>query len=80
MKLRQTECELRTQDYTRPGRFNDELQEALDTMRSALKNIAEEHSALWRDNSTSVAEYEAIRKAARQDIITEIGLILANFK
>lgn len=80
MKLRQTESELRTQEYTHPEKFNDDIADAIHNFRLRLKEIAEEHSEVWRTNSQTVYEYEAIRKAARQDIINEIGILLANYR
>lgn len=68
MKRRQTEQELNAQEYRQSGRFNDELQEAINNMRSAIKSIAADHSDLWREHSVNVAEYEAIRKAARKTL------------
>ena len=80
MLLRQTEKELTAQEYTKPERFNDDLTAAIAAFRADLKRIAEEHSETWRKNSQTVKEYEDIRKAARKDIITELGIVLANFK
>ena len=80
MLLRQTEKELTAQEYTKPEQFNDDLTAASTAFRADLKRIAEEHSETWRKNSQTVKEYEDIRKAARKDIITELGILLANFK
>ena len=80
MLLRQTEKELTEQEYTKPEQFNNDLTAAISSFRADLKCIAEKHSETWRKNSRTVKEYEDIRKAARKDIITEVGILLANFK
>ena len=80
MQLRQTEKALIDQEYVEPYGFNDDLTAAIAAFRADLKRIAEEHSETWRKNSQTVKEYEDIRKAARKDIITEVGILLANFK
>ena len=80
MLLRQTEKELIDQEYTNSSQFNDDLTAAIAAFRADIKIIAEEHGEIWRENSQNVKEYERIRKAARQDIINELGIVLANFK
>ena len=80
MLLRQTEKELIDQEYVKPYQFNDDLEMAIAAFRADLKRIATEHSETWRKNSQTIREYEDIRKAARKDIITELGIMIANFK
>lgn len=80
MKMRTVEKELIDQEYTRPEKFNDEIESAINELREKISAIAKSHSEIWRANSQTTHEYKLIRKAARQDIITEIDLLLSNFQ
>lgn len=80
MNFRTVEAELQAQEYRRPERFNDDLDQAIIEFRNKLKDITADHSTIWRNQSVTLAEYETLRKAAREDIINTIGVMLANFK
>ena len=59
-------------------KYNDDLEAVIAECRAQLADVMKEHNETWKKESVTIAEYKAIRKAARKDMMQQLEILVTS--